>query len=194
MFFLPFILPIDIFSQYKIERKAVGYGAVNSSNISYTIKGTIGQPVIGNNSNSNQTIKTGYWYIAYSKPKIITNEVSDIFYNKALCGGVLTSNGGRAITERGICWSESPNPSATLTTKAIINTTSGTFSINMSRLNPVTTYYVRAYAINSQGTSYGEQQQFTTTPVTPTLSEWSFIVLLVSAAGFGCRLIWKKLL
>ena len=93
-------------------------------------------------------------------PTVTTNTVSSITSSTATCGGDVTSTGGVSVTARGVCWGTSQNP-----TVSDNHTTDGTgtggFSSNISGLSPGTTYYVRAYATNSAGTSYGEQRSFT---------------------------------
>lgn len=96
------------------------------------------------------------------KPTVITNNVTNITESEAICGGVVTDDGGGAeITERGVCWSTSANP--TVSDQHTTNGTGiGTFVSTITGLDPNTTYYVRAYATNSAGTSYGEQKLFVT--------------------------------
>lgn len=94
-------------------------------------------------------------------PSISTLDVSQITEYSALCGGDISSTGGAAITERGICWSTSYNP--TINDNHIIdNSGLNTFSCTMMNLAYNTTYYVRAYAINEAGIAYGEQKSFAT--------------------------------
>src|SRR4030043_1959421 len=64
------------------------------------------------------------------------------------------------VTARGVCWSTSENP--TLSSDHTTNGSgSGIFISNLGGLTPGITYYVRAYATNSQGTAYGNQVSFT---------------------------------
>ena len=67
------------------------------------------------------------------------------------------------VTERGVCWSTSTNPT-TSNSKKVVGSGIGTFTADLSGLNvnDEVTYYVRAYAINSKGTAYGEQITITT--------------------------------
>jgi hypothetical protein len=81
--------------------------------------------------------------------------------NSAISGGNITSDGGATVTSRGICWSVSPNPTITDDTTINGNGT-GTFSSNLIGLNANTTYYVRSYAVNSAGITYGNEISFTT--------------------------------
>jgi uncharacterized protein (TIGR02145 family) len=73
----------------------------------------------------------------------------------------VTSDGGAAIIASGVCWSTSENPT-TSNSKTTNGTGLGTYTSNITGLSPNTTYYVRAYATNSQGTAYGEQRTFRT--------------------------------
>ena len=94
-------------------------------------------------------------------PVLTTQEVREIGTTSAICGGEVTDDGGAEVTARGVCWSTSENP-----TIADFHTTdgsgTGSYTSNMTGLSVGTTYYVRAYATNSCGTSYGSQKSFTT--------------------------------
>ena len=96
-----------------------------------------------------------------SAPTVTTSQVTNITQTTATGGGSVTSDGGATVTERGICWSTSHNPT-TSGSHASSGTGTGSFSVNMTGLTPGTTYYVRAYAVNSQGTSYGSEVSFAT--------------------------------
>ena len=94
-------------------------------------------------------------------PTVTTADVTDITQNTAVSGGNVTDDGGAAVTARGVCWSKDPNP--TIDNSFISNGNgTGSFTIEISGLTSATTYYIRAYATNSEGTSYGEQKSFTT--------------------------------
>lgn len=80
----------------------------------------------------------------------------------ATSGGNITDDGGAPVTARGVCWSTSPNPDVT-GNHTTDGAGSGAFASNITGLASTTTYYVRAYAINSAGTAYGNQVSFTTT-------------------------------
>jgi uncharacterized protein (TIGR02145 family) len=96
---------------------------------------------------------------------LTTTTVSAITSTTASSGGNITNDGGNAITARGVVWSTSQNPTIALTTKTVDGTGTGSFTSNLTGLNPSTLYYVRAYATNSAGTAYGNQQTLTTTTV-----------------------------
>jgi hypothetical protein len=94
-------------------------------------------------------------------PTISTTPVTSITRNSAVCGGTVTSTGGSPVTNRGICWKTTPNPTTSNNRTSDGNGT-GTFTSKMSGLRTNTLYYVRAFATNSYGTVYGEQYSFTT--------------------------------
>lgn len=97
-----------------------------------------------------------------------TSDISDISFSTATSGGNVTSDGGAAITARGVCWSTSKNPTVS-DSKTSDGTGIGNYSSNISGLAQNTTYYIRAYATNSIGTSYGDEKTFKTNKV-PTYS------------------------
>jgi hypothetical protein len=75
-------------------------------------------------------------------------------------GGVISSDGGFTISSRGVCWATTQNP--IVADDTIINGSgTGSFSSVISGTAPATTYYVRAYATNSNGTGYGNELTFT---------------------------------
>ena len=95
-------------------------------------------------------------------PTVITAvDMTKITSTTATSGGNVTGNGNSPITARGVCWSTSENPTID-DSKTTDGTTTGSFTSNITELTPNTTYYVRAYATNGVGTSYGEQKSFTT--------------------------------
>ena len=94
-------------------------------------------------------------------PTVSTNEPTNVTNNSATCGGNVTSDGGANVIQRGVCYSTSPNPT---TSSQVVTSGTGTgfFTCNLTGLSANTTYYVRAYAINSAGPGYGTQKTFTT--------------------------------
>jgi len=111
-------------------------------------------------------------------PTISTNSITGISDSYAFSGGNITNNGGASISVRGICWSTSQNPT-TSNPKTIDGSGSGSFSSYLSGLYSETLYYVRAYAINSAGTAYGNQLSFYTLATTtdePTTEEQTTII------------------
>ncbi len=94
-------------------------------------------------------------------PTVTTSAITGITNNSAICGGTVTYNGGGTITERGICWSTSPNPDI-LGAHTNVATGTDTYTCTMTPLVQGTRYYVRAYVKNSAGTAYGEDVSFNT--------------------------------
>ncbi len=100
-------------------------------------------------------------------PTVTTNTVSSITSSSATCGGNVTSEGDATVTARGVCWSKSANPT-TGNSKTSNGTGTGSFKSKISGLKANTRYYIRAYAVNSNGTSYGMQRRFKTSAQAPT--------------------------
>jgi hypothetical protein len=101
-------------------------------------------------------------------PNVTTTAITSITATSAVSGGNVISQGGSVVTARGVCYSINPNP--TLSNSFTTNSAgTGAFVSNLTGLTQNTTYYVRAYATNSYGTSYGLQYTLTTL-TTPTVS------------------------
>jgi hypothetical protein len=94
-------------------------------------------------------------------PTVVTDAVYNITTTGAAGGGNVLDDGGDTVTERGLCWGTSPYPT-TSGSSVSSGAGTGTFSGAMTALTANTTYYVRAYAVNSAGTGYGNQVSFTT--------------------------------
>lgn len=97
-------------------------------------------------------------------PTVTTQAVSGVGTSTATGNGNVTSDGGSTITERGVCINTTGSPT-TASTKFSTSGTTGAFTAAMSSLVPGTRYYLRPYAINAFGTSYGSEVQFTTFPL-----------------------------
>ena len=96
-------------------------------------------------------------------PILTTNAVTVIATTTATLGGNITNVGTPAYTERGVCYATTSNPTIANNKTVVAGIGMGSFSTDISGLTPNTMYYVRAYAINTEGTAYGEQVSFTTT-------------------------------
>lgn len=94
-------------------------------------------------------------------PTVTTVAPTNVTGTTATSGGNVSSDGGGTVTARGVCWSVAPNP-----TVGDAHTTDGSgtgaFTSLITVLSPSTPYHVRAYATNSAGTAYGDDQVFTT--------------------------------
>jgi len=113
-----------------------------------------------------------YW-AGESFPTVNTISVNSISTTTAISGGNVSSDGGAAITTRGVVWSTNTNPTISLTTKTSNGSGTGTFSSTLTGLTPNTTYYVRAYATNSTGTGYWNEITFITGSIPPTVTTTS---------------------
>jgi uncharacterized protein (TIGR02145 family)/uncharacterized repeat protein (TIGR02059 family) len=94
-------------------------------------------------------------------PVIITGTATSVTITTANSGGEIIDNGGASVTSRGVCWSTAPNP-----TVADLHSDdgpgTGIFTSYIAGLAANTIYYIRAYAINSKGTGYGNELRFKT--------------------------------
>jgi hypothetical protein len=116
---------------------------------------------------------------------LTTTAVSAIGINTATAGGNITSDGGASVTARGVCWSTSTSPTTagSITTNGI---GTGVFTSNLTGMIPGTTYYLRAYATNANGTVYGNEVSFTTTAlVVPTLATTAASAIAITTATSG---------
>lgn len=96
------------------------------------------------------------------KAQFTASYVTDITATSAQVEVNISSDGGTAVTARGVCWSTSLNPTVNLSTKTLDGSGNGSFRSNLTGLQKGTKYYLRPYATNSAGTSYGEEISFTT--------------------------------
>ena len=94
-------------------------------------------------------------------PTITTGEATEVAISSATVSGNVTDDGGASVTERGVCWATTENPTIS-DNKLVSGDGKGKFSVSLSDLNEKTTYYVRAYATNSKGTAYGNEISFMT--------------------------------
>ena len=99
-----------------------------------------------------------------TKPTLTTVAVTEITANSATSGGDISNDGGATVSARGVCWSTNPNPT-TDSFKTTDGAGPGTFSSALTNLASGTIYYVRAYATNNIGTSYGNEVSFSTPSV-----------------------------
>jgi hypothetical protein len=90
-----------------------------------------------------------------------TDTVKNIGITNALMGGEITYDGGKVVTERGLCFSQTKAPTIK-DLKISVGDGEGKFAIVASQLKENTLYYVRAFAINSIGIAYGNERNFTT--------------------------------
>ena len=102
-------------------------------------------------------------------PTVSSSKVGTITHSSATVYGNVVSDGGAEITERGVVYSTSPNPT-TADRKVQCDSGVGSFECTLTSLSPGTTYYVRSYAVNKIGVAYGEEVQFVTPAIIPSLT------------------------
>ncbi len=186
--FLIVIISTFAYSQYNLKTSTYGGGGKVCGG-AYNLSGSAYQVHTGNISADDYTMKVGFWAV-FSQllpPTVSTTNISSITLNSAVSGGNVTNPGGSSVTARGVCWNTSGSPT-TANSKTTNGTGTGSFTSSISGLNQSTIYYVRAYATNSYGTSYGEEVTFTTIP---TLPEWGLIAFGGLIAIFAVRKIIK---
>jgi uncharacterized protein (TIGR02145 family) len=116
-------------------------------------------------------------------PDITTLEPFNITESSAMVGADIISNGGAVVIESGVCWSTSSNPTVKLSTKTTDGTLLGQFTSTITGLTATTTYYVRAYATNANGTGYGQEITFTTPSPATTVTDFDGNVYNVIVIG-----------
>lgn len=119
------------------------------------------------------------------KPTLTTIPATSITASSFSSGGNISNDGDAPITERGLCWSNNPNPT-TANSKTMDGIGTGSFIRTVTGLSLGTTYYVRAYAINSRGTGYGNQITVSTLAATlPSVSTTSISSLTGTSVTSG---------
>jgi uncharacterized protein (TIGR02145 family) len=99
-----------------------------------------------------------------TSPVLTTEDVSGITQTSVVSGGTIVNDGGAEITSRGVCWSTTNNPTIS-SSKTTDGKGTGSFTTVITGLMVNTIYYVRAYAINSEGIGYGNEVSFTTNQI-----------------------------
>ena len=129
----------------------------------YTVEGskTITLQVKDSDGNVGNMTKTVLVTNSIVKPIVTTNSVTNIGSTSATCGGTVVNEGGTSVSERGICWSTNQNPTI-FDSHLQIGSGAGIYNTTLTGLTTGATYYVKAYAINLMGTSYGDEVSFTT--------------------------------
>ncbi|MCX6223034.1 MAG: fibrobacter succinogenes major paralogous domain-containing protein [Bacteroidia bacterium] len=115
---------------------------------------------------------------------IFTTAVTSITSTTASGGGNISSDGGGAVTAKGICWSTTSGPTIS-NSKTTDGSGTGSFTSQMTGLNPGTLYYVRSYATNSAGTTYGTEISFTSTAILPVLTTTAITAITAATASSG---------
>ena len=134
------------------------------------------------------TFTTNDIFKASTVPTLTTSPVTAITTKSAVSGGTITSDGGGIITKSGLCWGTTPDPviNGINTNSTNDGSGNGSFESDLYNLAPNTTYYVRAYAVNSAGNAYGDQVSFITNPAaiaTLTTTAVSSITSITAVSG-----------
>lgn len=109
-----------------------------------------------------QVIPVGFMKTKVGATLAATYSATTITGTSAVSGGNITSDGGSTITSRGLVWGTTTGSS---TYSLTIGAGTGTFTGTLTGLAGGTKYYVRAFAINNAGISYGQEINFTSNPV-----------------------------
>jgi len=115
-------------------------------------------------------------------PIVETAGVANITTTSATSGGNVLSDGGAAITMRGVCWNISGNPTIS-NWHSSDGPGTGTFTSQLSGLSPKTTYFLRAYATNEAGTAYGDITSFITDDAAGLNGLWTNGSIVISIDG-----------
>jgi hypothetical protein len=121
-------------------------------------------------------------------PALLTADVTLISATSAVSGGNITTDNGEAVTARGVCYNTLPTPTIT-NSKTTMCPGNGPFTCSILGLTPGTTYFIRAYATNSVGTSYGNELSFKTLATLPTISSVFATLITQTTAISGGNII-----
>lgn len=150
--------------EIEVDNTPVSGGTFTTGGKTYTKNLTVTQVSIlfkANNRYWIDDIRVGVVSGTEVAPTVSTSAAGSITSNSAVLGGNVTADGGAAVTERGIVWSMAANPT-TANNKVAIGSGTGSFSNTVGALPFSATINYRAYAINSEGTSYGTNLSFST--------------------------------
>ena len=100
--------------------------------------------------------------LAVTRPTSVTGSITSKTHHSASVTGYVSDDGGATVTDRGIVFATYSNPTTASNKVSAGSGSKGTYTCQLQNLSPSTTYYVRSYAVNRKGTSYGEQKTFTT--------------------------------
>ena len=124
-------------------------------------------------------------------PTVSTTAISNIGQTTATGGGNVISECGSAVTARGVCWSTALAPT-TANNHTSDGTGAGTFTSTITGLSSNTLYYLRAYATNSVGTSYGNEISFTTLLAIGDLYQGGKVAYILQPADPGYSATFQK--
>lgn len=94
-------------------------------------------------------------------PTVTTGVASQVGATTATLAGNVTSDGGGTVSERGVCWGLTANPT-TSSSKASTSGTTGAYTVSATGLGAGMEYHYRAYVITENSTQYGADATFRT--------------------------------
>lgn len=194
------IVGVAELSAQKLKSSVFGAGKKTTS-ATFILNGSAHQTHSGVSTAIGYKMNTGFWNVYknrfFNAPTITTNAITNVLTTSATSGGSISlNNTDPDVTQKGIVWGKTPNPTLNNNdgfTQNGPNPTSGnslSYISNMTGLELNTTYYVRAYLTDeSNSTYYGNQVVFTTIP---TLGEWGVIALVSLMGIFGVWVVRRK--
>ena len=137
-----------------------------------------------------ETVITTFNTFSSSTPTVLTGSASNITSVAANANGKIIDTGGYAITGRGILYTTTASLPVIGTSGVtqVSETPLGTgdfFTVGLTNLTPNTKYYIRAYAINSNGTAYGDTTSFVTLASLPTVTLGDITGIAATGASFS---------
>ena len=121
-----------------------------------------------------------------SLPVVETADIIHVDIHSAHADGSILDDGGLPITDCGVCWSLNPEPTMD-GSHASCEPSKDSFTYHIKNLNQGSTYFVRAYAVNSLGIAYGEEKKFVTkwpNTITFTVNDVTFKLIRVAGGTF----------
>lgn len=117
--------------------------------------------------------------LTIAEPTVTTTSITNVEWTEATGKGKVTDNGGTAIIERGFCWSATNDEPTIADNYADTTSTTTTYKVIMTNLQPGTTYHARAYAKNSKKTGYGSVMTFKTKEIdAPTVTIENIVAIM----------------
>jgi YVTN family beta-propeller protein len=160
-----------------VDRTGSYVYVVNKGSDSVSVIATATNTVVDTIAVGDKPISACHFIQPVGLPIVSTAAVTHLSNTKATGGGTVSHNGGLTVTARGVCWDINPYPT-TAGSCTSDGSGIGAFTGAITGLLPNTPYHVRAYAINDQGTAYGDDVTFTTT-LGPSSTGLSWLLLLL---------------
>ena len=123
--------------------------------------------------------------LAVTRPTSVTGSITSKTHHSASVTGYVSDDGGATVTDRGIVFATYSNPTTASNKVSAGSGSKGTYTCQLQNLSPSTTYYVRSYAVNRKGTSYGEQKTFTTDAWDGSGSYYAFSISATNQVTFS---------